>query len=96
MRGTSKISIQSSRDLDELVAHLKSWAQYYLIVTGHARQEGDDAELNLELARERAEAAVAYLVSKGVTENKIKKKAELIAGGGEAQSVSFVVGQLPY
>jgi len=96
LRGTSKISIQSSRDLDELVAHLKSWAQYYLIVTGHARQEGDDAELNLELARERAEAAVAYLVSKGVTENKIKTKAELIAGGGEAQSVSFVVGQLPY
>lgn len=95
-RGTATVSVQSRRDLEELAAHLKSWPQYYLIVTGHARAEGDVAE-NLRLAQARADAASACLHSLGIVAHRIRTNAaQPSIAGGAAQSVSFTVGQLPY
>jgi len=95
-RGAARVNIQSRRDLDELARNLAAWPQYYLVVVGHARAQGDP-EANLRLARERAEAAAQYLLSAGVHENRIKARAAAPSGReGSAQSVSFVLGQLPY
>ncbi|MFH2002698.1 MAG: phosphate ABC transporter substrate-binding/OmpA family protein [Planctomycetota bacterium] len=95
-RGTARINIQSQRDLAELSRNLKAWPQYYLIVTGHARAEGDK-EANLKLAKERAGAAADYIVSTGIDASRIRPDAALPRGGnGEAQTVSFILGQVPY
>ena len=95
-RGTARLNVNSQRELDELAGHLGSWPSYYLVVVGHARAEGD-ADANTALAQKRAEAAAEYLVSRGIEGNRIKAKAAPAAGSdaGE-QSVSFVVGQVPY
>ena len=59
-RGTSRINLQSRRELGRLAKLLQSWPQYYHSVVGHARAEGD-AEANMKLARERSRAAVQFL-----------------------------------
>ncbi|MHC5053981.1 MAG: phosphate ABC transporter substrate-binding/OmpA family protein [Planctomycetota bacterium] len=95
-RGTARINVRSERELTRLAKLMDSWPQYYLVVVGHARSEGD-REANLALARERADAAVAFLVTQGVASDRVRAKAaEPSARGGAAQSVSFVLGQLPY
>jgi hypothetical protein len=96
-RGKSKIGIQSKRDLLELANKLKAWPRYYIVVVGQARREGDP-DLNKELARERAEAVLKFLVKEGgINPNRIKAKvAKIFIRGGEGQSVSFVVGEMPY
>lgn len=96
-RGKATIGIQSQRDLKELTDKLRSWPSYYLIVVGHARQEGDK-ELNRQLARDRAEAVKDYLINQcGINSNRIMAKAaKLFKRGGGGQSVSFVLGQMPY
>lgn len=96
-RGTSELSDFSKRDLDEIATKLKSFPQYYLVVTGHARAEGDP-EANLLLAETRSNVTVEYLILRlGISRNRIKAiaaKPSLI--GGDAQSVSFQLGQIPY
>lgn len=96
-RGTAELSDFSKRDLDELATKLKSFPQYYLVVTGNARAEGDP-EANLLLAENRSKVAAEYLILRlGVSRNRIKAiaaKPSLI--GGDAQSVSFQLGQIPY
>ena len=95
-RGTARINIQSRRELTDLAKRLEAWPQYYLTVIGHARAVGDP-EANRKLAAERAAAAISFLRSAGVHENRMRAKAVTLPGrGGEAQSVSFVVGQMPY
>lgn len=95
-RGTARINLQSQRDLEELAKQLKSLPQYYLTIVGHARAEGD-REQNIKLARERAEAAVSVLHAAGVSPNRTRVvSAPLSQRNGSAQSVSFVVGQMPY
>jgi len=69
-RGTARINIQSERELDDLAHKLTALPQYYLLVIGHARTEGD-REANLRLAKERAEKAAAYLVEANVDINRI-------------------------
>ncbi len=95
-RGTSRINIQSKRDLNQLARNLESWPQYYLRVVGHARAEGD-AEANMKLARDRAAMATQSLVSAGVNPNRINSSAAAPKNtGGSAQSVTFTLVQLPY
>jgi hypothetical protein len=82
--------------LDKLIDTLRSWPHYYLIVRGHARMEGD-AEANKRLADERAKAVAAHLAQHGIAEHRVRAfGAETTATGGEAQTVTFVLGQLPY
>jgi ABC-type nitrate/sulfonate/bicarbonate transport system substrate-binding protein len=95
-RASASINEQSQRDLEELAKRLESYPQFYLRVIGHARAEGDP-EANRQLAQTRAEAAAQYLVGQGVSASRIKTEAAPIqVQGGEAQAVSFVVGQVPY
>ena len=95
-RGTARMNMQSQRELTRLASLLESWPQYYLLVVGHARAEGDP-EANMRLAMERANAATAFLTAQGVSENRIKARAgKPSSRGGAAQSVSFMLGQLPY
>ena len=95
-RATSRLSIQSQHDLASLANTLASWPQYYLTVTGTVRP-GGDAEAAMELAKARAHATVQMLVAKGVAIERIRSFAKIGASDtAEAQSVSFVVGQLPY
>lgn len=95
-RGTARINLQSERDLDELALRLESLPRYYIRVVGHTRSEGD-VEANRKLAQQRADAATKYVIEKGLSPNRVRAEAsEPEEGGGEAQSVTFVVGQLPY
>ena len=95
-RGTARINLNSQRELAGLAQRLKSWPHYYLTVVGHARAVGDP-QANLKLAEERAAAAIEVLREAGLPEQRVRAKAVTLSGrGGEAQSVSFVVGQMPY
>lgn len=95
-RGTARINIQSRRELKALASMLNSWPQYYLTVTGKVRPGGDE-QAALQLAKERADAAVQVLVEEGVAPERIRSFSKVAAENtATAQSVSFVVGQLPY
>lgn len=95
-RGTSRINIQSQRELKALAGTLNSWPQYYLAVTGKVRPGGDE-QAALALAKARADAAVEVLVNEGVARERIRAFARVAAENtATAQSVSFLVGQLPY
>jgi outer membrane protein OmpA-like peptidoglycan-associated protein len=94
--GGSEILFSSEPTLEKLVDTMRSWPHYYLIVRGHARMEGD-VELNKQLADARAQAVSAYLAEHGIAEHRVRALgAETTATGGEAQTVTFVLGQLPY
>jgi outer membrane protein OmpA-like peptidoglycan-associated protein len=95
-RGTARINLQSLRDLKALAGTLNSWPQYYLTVTGQVRPGGDE-QAALELAKTRADAAVAVLLDEGVAPERIRAFSKAAsANSADAQSVSFMVGQLPY
>jgi outer membrane protein OmpA-like peptidoglycan-associated protein len=95
-RGNARLSIQSQRDLDDLARKMESFPAYYIVATGNSRAEGDE-QANMRLADERARAAADYLISKGVDIRRIKSRAARpTAQNGEAQSVSFILGQAPY
>ncbi|KPJ86119.1 hypothetical protein AMJ57_00525 [Parcubacteria bacterium SG8_24] len=95
-RGNARISVRSQRDLDRLSQQLESWPNSYLKVIGHARAEGDP-QANRELAKSRAEAAVRHLTSRGVPTTRLRAEvADPSGNGGGSQSVSFILGNLPY
>ena len=95
-RGTARLTNQSKLTLESLVNTLRSWPQYYLAVTGRARQEGD-ADANRALAEQRAATAVKYLVDNGIVPHRIRATAaEPSPAGGQAQSVSFRLVQQPF
>jgi ABC-type nitrate/sulfonate/bicarbonate transport system substrate-binding protein len=95
-RGTAQINIQSQRDLDELAKRLASFPQYYVVVTGNVRAEGD-VEANRQLARDRADAVAKTLVGLKLHPNRIRSiAAEPSEKGTSAQSVSFLVGTVPF
>lgn len=95
-RGTAQINMQSQRELENLVKRLQAFPQYYLVVTGNVRAEGD-VEANRQLARERSDAVGQELVRLGLHPNRIRTLAsEPSAQSASAQSVTFLVGQAPY
>ena len=95
-RGTARINLKSRRDLDDLARRLSNWPQYYLRIVGHARAEGD-MNANLILAGERADAAMKALIAAGVSPARVRAEADTPSGKeGASQSVSFILGQMPY
>ena len=92
-RGTADISDFSRVELDQMADRIQSWPTYYLRVVGHARTEGDK-EANLKLAASRSIAVREYLVSQGVSENRLR--AESAAELSQDAEVSFVLGHNPY
>lgn len=95
-RGTARLNVRSERELTRLAGILSSWPSYYLVVTGHARADGDP-EANRKLALERAEAAANFLKTQGLAAQRVHVVAATPSGrGGRAQSVRFQLGQRPY
>jgi outer membrane protein OmpA-like peptidoglycan-associated protein len=95
-RGSATISLDSERELQELGRRLQTFPRFYVRVIGTARAEGD-AEANRVLAQARAEAAAQYLIGQGIMPQRIRTEtAAPRVAGGEAQAVSFFVGQVPY
>jgi outer membrane protein OmpA-like peptidoglycan-associated protein len=95
-RGSATVSVQSERDLAALARRLQSFPNLYLRVIGQTRAEGDP-EANRALAQARADSVAQYLRGQGVNPDRIRTEAiPSTVAGGEAQTVLFVVGQLPY
>jgi peptidoglycan-associated lipoprotein len=67
--------------LDTLVQTLKDNPKIHIELSSHTDQRGKDA-YNLKLSQKRAESAVAYLVSKGITKSRLVAK-----GYGETQPI---------
>ncbi|HNM32291.1 MAG TPA: OmpA family protein, partial [Chitinophagales bacterium] len=63
--GKATIKTTSYKILDEVASILKEYPYYDVNVEGNTDNVGKP-ELNLKLSKERAAAAVAYLVSKGI------------------------------
>ena len=96
VRGSSNVSLTSKRDLAELAKKLKSFPEFYVRLIGQTRAEGDP-EANRRLAEQRASAAAERLIAAGVGSQRIRTEAApSVDRSGSAQSVRFVVGQLPY
>ena len=68
--------------LDEVVAILNEYVDYDLKMGGHTDNVGNDAN-NLTLSQSRVDAVKTYLVSKGVSENRI-----MAAGYGETMPIA--------
>jgi len=95
-RGTARLNVQSQRDLQSVAKRLQSLPGYYLTVVGNARAQGD-ADANLKLANDRAVAAAQGLQEHGLHINRFRAvAAPPSSSNADAQSVSFIVGQLPY
>ena len=95
-RASANLSLDSERELQDLARRLKTFPRFYVRVMGHARAEGDP-EANRLLAESRADAARSYLVNQGVSAQRLRTEtAPSAMAGGEAQAVSFTVGQRPY
>jgi outer membrane protein OmpA-like peptidoglycan-associated protein/ABC-type nitrate/sulfonate/bicarbonate transport system substrate-binding protein len=70
--GTSDILLEGKELIDKMVASLKSYPTFRILVKGHTAVSGD-AEANLTLSLERAEAVARYLkVTHGIDENRIR------------------------
>ncbi len=95
-RGKSAVNEQAKRDLSNLANRLAAFPHYYLVVVGNARSDGDSG-LALKLAQDRSEAVTKCLETLGVESARMKFIASQPSGNSsEAQTVTFVVGQLPY
>ena len=95
-RASASLNLDSERELQDLARRLKTFPRFYVRVIGHARAEGDP-DANRALAASRAEAAESYLITQGVSAPRLRTEtAPTAVSGGEAQAVSFAVGQRAY
>lgn len=92
LRGSANLSEQSKRTLDDLFQKLQAWPQYYLMIRGNASNNGD-RQANLDLATNRGEAALKYLLSLGIPRERMRVVPGEITG---QTRVTFVVGQQPF
>ncbi len=96
VRGSSNVSLTSKRDLTEVAKKLKTFPEFYVRLIGQTRSEGD-ADANQRLAEQRAAAVAQRLIEAGVGSQRIRTEAApSVEQSGAAQSVRFIVGQLPY
>lgn len=72
----------SQEILKQVAEYMQSHKQYRLKVTGHTDNVGDE-HLNMSLSEFRASAAIAFLISLGVTENQCVK-----VGAGSQQPIA--------
>ena len=72
--GKAKIEPASFEELDQVVKMLTSYPKMVIQLEGHTDVKGDPKQ-NMKLSQERVDAVKSYLVSKGVSKNKVKTKA---------------------
>lgn len=77
--GSAVIKTASFPILNEVVDILKDYDNYNVSIEGHTDNVGSEAS-NLKLSEKRAQAAAAYLISKGIPASRVSSK-----GFGESQ-----------
>ncbi len=70
---SSVISAEGQKTLDLQAVWLNRYPQYRVLIEGHADERGT-REYNIALGARRAAAVVNYLVSRGVSQNRITSK----------------------
>jgi outer membrane protein OmpA-like peptidoglycan-associated protein len=65
------LKVASTHELDELVTILRNHENAILTIEGHTDSRGTD-EYNMTLSQKRANAVRAYLIEKGIAENRLK------------------------
>ncbi|HKZ68053.1 MAG TPA: OmpA family protein, partial [Chitinophagaceae bacterium] len=80
--GKATLLSKSFKGLNEVAQILKDDAELKLVIDGHTDNTGADA-INQKLSENRAAAVKAYLVKKGIDENRL-----VSAGHGESQPVA--------
>ena len=80
--GKSILLKSSNSILDEIVQIMSEYPDYYLVISGHTDNVGDDNR-NMNLSVDRAAACYRYLVGKGVSPNRIRSR-----GFGESSPIS--------
>ena len=96
-RGNARLNVSSRRSLEQLSLKLETWPYSYLVVIGHARQEGDP-EANRALALQRSQAAAEELQRLGVPPQRLRPITREASDyvGADAQAVSFELVQPSY
>jgi outer membrane protein OmpA-like peptidoglycan-associated protein/tetratricopeptide (TPR) repeat protein len=69
----SNITEQGARELDKLVAVMKEHSSMVILVKSHTDTKGS-ASYNLKLSEERAQSTVQYLISKGISTDRVSGK----------------------
>lgn len=72
-RGTEKIRPISASALDGAASVLNEFVALRVLITGHTDSDGN-RDFNLDLSRRRAESVKAYLVGKGISEDRIETR----------------------
>lgn len=80
--GTAKLTTSSHASLNRIVTIMNENPTLKLRIEGHTDNAGDD-DANMTLSKNRAEAVEAYLVSKGISEDRIETE-----GFGETMPIA--------
>lgn len=79
---SSKLKNESKKELDELFQYLSLKQEVKVQIIGHTDNVGND-EVNQKLSEERAKSVVNYLVSKGISKDRLSS-----IGYGSSQAVA--------
>ncbi|MFM9028284.1 MAG: OmpA family protein [Bacteroidota bacterium] len=80
--GSDRLTPGSKTRLNDLITILSNYKEATLVIEGHTDNVGD-ATSNMALSQKRCEAVKQYLISKGITANRL-----LAAGYGDTRPVS--------
>ena len=86
--GVADLEVSEKEKLDVMVSHLKSYSGLRILVEGHTSFLGD-ADANLALSQERADAVARYLmITYAIDPNRIRS-----AGFGGAKTIAHAAGR---
>ncbi|QEE49767.1 OmpA family protein [Flavobacterium alkalisoli] len=77
--GKSNITREGAKELDKLVEIMNDYPEMVILVKSHTDTKGS-ADFNMKLSEKRAQATVSYVISKGISKDRISGK-----GYGESE-----------